>query len=182
MNQRSVPADDGRPACPRRIAASQKQQLDDQNQDSSYLDLVVLTGSQQGQQDDGTKPLSNPVYDDASNSILIWGAAFKDNGPLVGPDGNVVSPDILDPSFSSDWLQCKALPFAPRDSEAAYFQKGCLMEGDQVELTVATNQQVDAASDGSSSPIQILGTVRKMNVHGQFPRQPVSKDLCVSGT
>ena len=103
--------------------------------DSSHLNLVTLTGSTQAQQDDGSQPLQNPVYDDASNTILVWAAALKDNGPTVGPDGNLLSPDILDPSFSSDWLQCKALPFTPRDTEAEYFSKGALMEGDQVEMT-----------------------------------------------
>lgn len=181
LNQRSVVSDDGKPACPRRIAASQKLELDDNNLDSSYLDLVVLTGVQPGQQDDGTKPLANPVYDDASNSILVWAATFKDNGPTIGPSGNLLSPDILDPSFSSDWLQCKPIPFTPRDSEAQYFQKGCLMEGDQVEISVSAQQQVVGTTTGDSQALALAGTIHKVNAYGQYPRQPVSKDLVISG-
>ena len=181
LNQRSVISDDGKPACPRRIAASQKRELDDNNIDSSHLDLVVLTGVKPGEQDDGTKPLANPVYDEASNSILEWSAAFKDIGPTLGPSGNLLSPDILDPSFSSDWLQCKQVPFTPRDSEAQYFQKGCLMGGDQIEISVSTRQQVVGSPDGDSRALALGGTVHKINAYGQFPRQPVSKDLCVSG-
>jgi len=181
LNQRSTISDDGKPACPRRIAASQKLELDDNNLDSSYLGLVVLTGVQPGQQDDGTQPLANPVYDTASNSILVWAAAFKDNGPTIGPSGNLLSPDILDPNFSSDWLQCRSLPFTPRDSEAQYFQRGCLMEGDQIEISVAARQQVTGTPDGDSQALALAGTVHKVNAYGQFPRQPVNKDLCVSG-
>ncbi len=182
LNQRSAISDDGKPACPRRIAAAQKQNLDANNQDSSDLALVVLTGTSDGQQDDGTMTLSNPVYEDSLNTILVWVAAFKDNGPTVDSGGNLLSPDILDPSFSSDWLQCKSRPFVPRDSEAQYFQKGCLMEGDQVEIQFSPRQQVTGQPDGDSAAIAAAGTVHKINAHGQFPRQPVSKDLCVSGT
>ena len=182
LNQRSVQSSDGRPSCPRRAAAAMKQELDEQTLDSSYYNLLVLTGSAPGQQDDGTKPLTNPVYDSPSNSILVWAATFKDNGPTIGSDGTVLSPNILDPKFSSDWLKCWASPFAPRDSEAQYFQKGCLMEGDQVEIVVGPKQQVTAQQSGLSQAIPIDGTVTKINANGQYPRQPVQKDLCVSGT
>jgi hypothetical protein len=181
LNQRSITSADGKPPCPRRVAASQKLELDNNNMDSTFWNLVVLTGVQQGQQDDGTKPLANPVYDNASNSILVWAAAFKDNGPTIGPSGNLLSPDILDPNFSSDWLQCKPLPYTPRDSEAQYFQKGCLMQGDQVEISGSLRQQVTANPDGTSQALPLGGTVHKVNASGQYPLQPVSKDLCVSG-
>ncbi len=182
LNQRSLPSQDGRPACPRRWAAFQKQELDTDGLDSSYYDLLTLTGTTPGQYDDGTKPLANPVYDAPSNSILVWGATFKDNGPTIDANGNVLSPDILDPNFSTDWIQCWSFPFAPKDSEAQYFQKGALMGGDQVEVVVAPMQQVTMAQDGTTQSIPVDGYVTKINANGQFPRQPVSKDLCISGT
>jgi hypothetical protein len=181
MNQRSIPSSDGKPACPRRAAAIAKQELDDNGFDSSNLGLVVLTGNSPGDQDDGTKSLTNPVYDPSSNSILVWSATFKDNGPTYASDGTLVSPDILDPNFSSDWLQCWVQPFSPREGAAQYFQKGCLMEGDQVEIVVSNTQQINKQSDGTLIPMPIAGSVQKVNATGQFPLSPLTKDLVPSG-
>jgi hypothetical protein len=182
VNQRIAQTPDGRPGCPRRSAASLKLQMDDQGADSSSLDLVVLTGVN-GQSDDGTQPLANPVYDTATNTILVWTAAINDNPPLVDQSsGAVVSPGLLDPAFSTDWIVCRPLPFTPQDSEAQYFQKGALMEGDQVEATVATKQQVSVDAAGNSAALSLAGTVRKVNFHTLFPRIPVDQDLAVPGT
>ena len=181
LNQRSVTGLQNRPFCPRRSAVVSKQQLDNQNVDSSHYNLLVLTGTSSGLQDDGTKPLANPVYDSSSNSILVWVATFKDNGPVIAADGTVLSPNINDPSFSSDWIKCQSFPFTPREHEASYFQKGCLMPGDQVEVSISPNQQITAQSNGSYNSLPISGTITKFNIIGQFPLQPVNKDLCVSG-
>jgi len=172
---------DGKPPCPRRVAAFMKQELDLNNEDSSSLNLLILTGTAPGQTDDGTQPLVNPVYDSSSNSILVWTATLKANGPTFAANGSVLSPNILDPNFSSDWIQCCTHPFSLRDPESHYFHKGCLMEGDQVEIIVSTNHQTKTQSDGTSVAIPIEGTVTKINTIGQFPLQPVTKDLCPSG-
>jgi hypothetical protein len=184
LNQRATSDSiGGKPSCPRRVAAAAKQQLDNNSIDSSQYDLLVLTGSNPGEQDDGTKALSNPVYDSTTNTILVWSATFKDNGPTFADDGTVLSPDILDPNFSSDWIQCWQRPFTPRDPEATYFQKGCLMEGDQVDIIVNSAQQISTNSiNGDSSPLPIDGTVNKVQSVGQYPLQPILKDLTISGT
>jgi hypothetical protein len=178
-NQRALPAADGRPACPRRVAAARKIELDSLQLDSSQYTSVILTGMN-GVADDGTKPLSNPVYDAPSNLIQIWVATLKDNAELVNKDGSVASPDLLDPAFTTDWIQCRPLPFGPRDTEAQYFQKGCLQEGDQLEIQVSPTQQV-LASTTAGSNVMLDGTVHKVNHHSLFPRVPVNQDLCVSG-
>src|ERR1017187_1560775 len=181
-NQRIANTDDGRPGCPRRSAASLKQQMDSQGVDSSSLDLIVLTGVD-GQSDDGTQSLANPVYDSPSNSIHVWVATIRDNPPKNdATTGAVVSAGLLDPSFSTDWIVCHQFPMSPRDSEAQYFQKGALMEGDQVEILVAPQQQISVDSTGNSNAVNIAGTVHKVNFHTMFPRIPVDQDLCVPGT
>ncbi len=173
---------DGKPPCPRRVAAFMKQELDLNNEDSSNFNLLVLTGITPGQTDDGTKSLTNPVYDTSSNSILVWAATLKANGPTFAADGSVLSPNILDPKFSTDWIQCSSYPFTPRDPGSHYFHKGCLMEGDQVEIVASSSHQTNTKSDGASVVLPIAGTLTKINVTGQFPLQPVTKDLCPSGT
>jgi hypothetical protein len=156
--------------------------MDSQGVDSSSLDLVVLTGVG-GQSDDGTQSLANPVYDSPSNSIHVWVATIKDNPPKTdSATGAVVSAGLLDPSFSTDWIVCHQFPMSPRDSEAQYFQKGALMEGDQVEILVAPQQQISVDSTGGSNAVNIAGTVHKVNFHTMFPRVPVDQDLCVPGT
>lgn len=181
-NQRIAQTDDGRPGCPRRAAASLKQELDSQGTDSSSLDLVVLTGVN-SQSDTGSSPLSNPVYDTASNSILIWVATVKDNPPKVDPvSGSMVSPGLIDPSFSTDYIVCRPFPVAPRDSEAQYFQKGAFMQGDQLEILLVPQQQITTSADGDSQAINVSGTAHKVNFHSLFPRIPVDQDLCVPGT
>jgi hypothetical protein len=182
QNQRIAQTEDGRVGCPRRSAVSLKQSLDNNGADSSSLDLVVLTGVS-GQVDDGTQPLVNPVYDTATNSILVWTASIKDNPPKVDPvTGAVVSPGLLDPAFSTDWISCQPFPVAPRDSEAQYFQKGAMMEGDQVEVLLVKQQQVVSDSTGNSIAINVPGTVHKVNFHSTFPRVPVDQDLAPAGT
>jgi hypothetical protein len=182
VNQRISQAADGRPGCPRRSAVSLKQEMDDNGADTSSLSLVVLTGID-GASDDGTQPLANPVYDSSSNSILIWTAGIKDNPPKVDPvSGAMVSPGLLDPAFSTDWISCMPFPVAPRDSEAQYFQKGALMEGDQVEVLLVPQQQIVSDSVGGSYAINVPGTAQKVNFHSLFPRVPVDQDLCPAGT
>jgi hypothetical protein len=56
------------------------------------------------------------------------------------------------------------------------------MEGDQVEILVAPQQQISVDSTGDSTPVNIAGTVHKVNFHTLFPRIPVDADLCVPGT
>lgn len=180
-NQRVAQTDDGRSGCPRRAAASLKRQMDDQGVDSNSLDLVVLTGLN-GQSDDGSQPLANPVYDTSSNSILVWVATVKDNPPRVDDNGIVATPGLLDPSFSTDWIVCRPFPVAPRDSEAQYFQKGAFMEGDQLEILLAPQQQIVTDADGDSQALNVSGTAQKVNFHSLFPRIPVEQDLCVPGT
>ena len=182
INQRIAQTDDGRPGCPRRAAAALKQQMDAQGADSSSLDVLVLTGVS-GQYDDGTQSLVNPVYDTATNTILVWVSTIKDNPPKVDPDtGAVVSPGLLDPAFSTDWIVCHPFPVAPRDSEAQYFQKGAMMEGDQVEILIAPQQQITVDSSGDSQAVNIAGNCHKVNFHTLFPRVPVDQDLCPPGT
>lgn len=182
VNQRVAQTDDGRPGCPRRTAASLKQAMDAQGVDSSSLDLVVLTGVS-GKSDDGTQPLANPVYDSPSNSIHVWVSTIRDNPPKVDDTtGAVVSPGLLDPAFTTDWIVCHPFPVAPRDSEAQYFQKGAMMEGDQVEILLAPQQQVTSDAAGDSTTVNIAGTAHKVNFHTLYPRLPVDQDLCVPGT
>lgn len=146
------------------------------------MDLVVLTGVN-GEADDGSKPLANPVYDTGSKSILVWIATVKDNPPRVDAStGKVVSPGLLDQDFSSDWIVCRQFPVAPRDTEAQYFQKGAFMEGDQVEVLFVPQQQVVSDSEGNSKAINVAGTATKVNFHTLFPRLPVEQDLAVPGT
>jgi hypothetical protein len=180
INQRSLPSADGRPACPRRFEASLKQQIDANGMDSSTSNLVTLASN--GVVDDGTKPLTNPVYDNADNAILIWVAAFKDNAPKVDSTGQLLSPDILDPNFSTDWIVCQNTPVVPQDSEAQYFQKGCMMQGDQIQITISTSQQIMSQAGTDPISLQVSGTAKKINAYSLFPRLPVTKDLAVAGT
>jgi hypothetical protein len=182
LNQRINPTQDGRPGCPRRVAAYRNNEMGNAGVDASSMALTVLTGVN-GLSDDGTLPLANPVYDTPSNSIMIWVATIKDNPPKVNANtGQVLSPGLLDPSFSTDWLVCQSLPVAPRDSEAQYFQKGALMEGDQVEIILAPQQQLTTDSNGNSQSLNIIGTASKVNFHSLFPRVPVNQTLVVPGT
>lgn len=182
LNQRIAQTDDGRPGCPRRAASDLQQTMVSQGVDASSLDLVVLTGVN-GQSDTGTLPLANPVYDTPSNSILVWVATVRDNPPKTDPvTGSVVSPGLLDPSFSTDWISCQPFPVAPRDSEAAYFQRGAMMEGDQVEILIAQQQQLTVDQTGNSHTLNVSGTAHKVNFHTLFPRIPVDQDLSPAGT
>lgn len=182
INQRIFPTSDGRPGCPRRVAAFHKQELETAGLDSSSLDLVVLTGVN-GATDDGTQPLVNPVFDTATNTILIWTASVKDNPPRVDPvSGAMVTPGLVDPAFSTDWITCQSFPVTPRDSEAQFFQKGTMMEGDQVEILLVFQQQITTNPDGTSDALNVIGTAHKVNFHSLYPRIPVNQDLCPSGT
>lgn len=57
-----------------------------------------------------------------------------------------------------------------------------MMEGDQVEVILAPQQQITTDTTGDSQTVNIAGTVHKINLHTLFPRIPVDQDLCVPGT
>jgi hypothetical protein len=57
-----------------------------------------------------------------------------------------------------------------------------MMEGDQVEVNLAPQQQLITDTTGDSQTVNIAGTVHKVNFHTLFPRIPVDQDLCVPGT
>lgn len=171
----------GRPACPRRRAVQRKADLEARGLDTSSTDHLVLTGT------DGND-LANPVYVDTeeSGAILVWVATLKDNPGVRDGQGNLLTPHILNPSFDTQYINCRPLPVVPRDNEAAFFQKGAWAEGDTLEVTIISNQQLNDSPDSDSvddfQPVLIDGFASKVNFVFRVPRKPVNKDLAPAGT
>jgi hypothetical protein len=170
---------DGKPACPRRAAQSELQSAQAAGVDTSAIQHLALFGTE-GTAQEGNGSLLNPVYSSDLHAILVWVALLIDNGPLTDRSGNQISPNILDPSFDTSYIQCRSIPVTPRDNEAAYFQKGAFAEMDQLEVSLSAFQQMTA--DSQAKPLLIGGTTQKMNFIFNHPRTPVNKDLCPSGT
>lgn len=172
---------DGKPACPRRRIAQRKKDLEAQGADTSSLEHLVVTGTD-------SDALANPVYldGDKGGAILVWIATLKDNPGVHDNGGNLLTPHILHPDFDTSFIQCRPLPIVPREQEAAYFHKGAWSEGDMLDATIISNQQLDVVPAQSASddfmPILIDGFGSKVNFTFFFPRTPVDKDLAPSGT
>lgn len=168
------------PACPRRRVAALQQSLDSSNLDSSQLDPLVLTGSE----DTGGVGLINPVYSDAIHSVLVWYATLNENMGQWDASGNVISPNILDPSFDTKYIRCNQYPTTPSDPESTYYAKGAWQENDQIHVVETSFQQEDPASTdiAGSSPVLINSFATKVQFAYNRPRTPVGKDFSVSGT
>jgi hypothetical protein len=171
----------GKPACPRRLIAQRKKDMESQGTDTTALQHLVETGT-------SDESLANPVYLDGENagSILVWIATIKDNSGVRDKDGTILSPHILHPDFDTTFIQCRPLPIVPRDHEAAFFQKGAWAEGDTLDASIISNQQLSTIPDISSTddfmPVLIDGFGSKVNFAFRFPRKHVNKDLAPSGT
>lgn len=194
-NQLSEMSSDGKPFCPRRkwIADQASYQQQNGNPDPRLAPLTLYGTEDTAQA--GDQSLRNPVYDKNSNSTLVWIAALRDNSGLRDGDGNVIVPSILDPSFipnSTEYIQCRLLPFVPAQHEAAYRASGGLKEGDQLIATTVQNQQFNAAAvvdttipdDDSSQYTSVLveGVVSKVNLVFGAPRASVDLNHNIQGS
>lgn len=178
-NQLTEPKD-GKPACPRRMLEAQKQAIEEQGGSTEHLNHLLLSGTE-GTENEGDGSLRNPVY--FNDSIFLWVATLSDNSGVRDAEGNLLAPHLLDPAFlqsKTEYIQCRPLPVVPRDHEAAYFQKGAFMEGDQLEVSFTAGQQLEQVSSGTE-PVLIDGFAQKVNFLFYHPRTPVEKDLVPAG-
>jgi hypothetical protein len=174
-NQRSEPKD-GKPACPRR---AWKKYIGDLQTNGGVLgpglDLVQITGT-------SGDALANPVYSDDQHVILVWAAHLRDNMGVLDEQGNVVTPQILDPGFNTDFIKCNPNPYVVRDTEANYFLRGAYREFDTLEAVSVQNQHQAPGNDGSFAPLPIEGYAQRVDFVYRFNRQKVEMDLTPRGT
>lgn len=192
LNQ-NAEQENGKPYCPRRKAqADQKDYTSQVGTANVQLGPLALYGTEDTP-NAGDGSLRNPVYTNEGKSILVWIATLRDNSGVVSPDGTLLAPTILDPSFipkSTPYIQCRPNPYITQENEAAYFQRGGLREGDTVVATTVNRQQYYSTqnppadsttpSDGYSL-VLIEGVVSKVNLAFNAPRIPVQKDNCPQG-
>jgi hypothetical protein len=177
---------DGKPACPRlklrkfvRDRAAVGQPL------SPAFAPALLTGTE-GTDQEGSDALRNPVYSDDQGHILVWAALLRENTGVFDEQGNVVvkplSPPLAD--FDTDYIQCGALPYVVRKTEAEYFQLGAYKEWDLLEC-VSISHQMEIQVDGIENAfdeLRVEGFANKVNFAYTFPRLPVDQDLHPRGT
>jgi hypothetical protein len=178
LNQLDNDMQPGRAACPRRVLSNQIAQLQAAGQDTSNVDYLTISGT------DDDHQYINPVYWDEGNSTLIWVALLRDNQGAFDKDGNQITPQLLDPSFDSTYINCHGLPFLPRETEASQRQNGALQEGVEVEVQFTPPQQMLLSPDafGNFPTVKADGFVRKLNFLNSQPRTQILQDLCLSGT
>lgn len=190
-NQLSEQGEDGKPYCPRRKwQADQKlfQQHNNGNSDPRIAPLAAY--GTEGTSQEGDQSFRNPVYSDNGKSSLVWIATLRDNSGIRDGADNVVAPSILDPAFipnSTDWINCRSIPYIPAQHEAAYRTFGGLKEGDTVLAITTQNQQnysqADIEGDSPNNYRQVLieGVVTKVNLVYQTPRSNVEVDHNIQG-
>lgn len=194
-NQLAEMSKDGKPFCPRRkwIADQAAYQQSTGNPDPRIAPLALF--GTEGTPQAGDQSLRNPVYDQNSNSTMVWIATLRDNSGMRDSTGNVVAPSILDPSFipnSTEFIHCRLLPFVPAQHEAAYRSSGGLKEGDKLLAVTVQNQQFNSSAvtdttiptnDGNEyTSVLVEGVVTKVDLVFGAPRAQVDLNHNVQGS
>lgn len=178
---------DGKPFCPRRKAQADLQEYEDNNQGNQDQRLAPLAAyGTEGTSSDGDQSLRNPVYLDQQKTTLVWIATLRDNSGVPGPDGTLIAPSILDPTFLTDhteYIQCRPRPFLPAEHEAHYRQVGGLKEMDFIEARQFSGQQTTDVPDPIEGYQMLLvdGTVSKVSLMNNTPRTAVELDYNIQG-
>lgn len=170
----------GLSGCPRRAAQNLQSQLQSAGLTTIQVDPLALTGNEDTS-DSSSTSLVNPVYSSQLNSVLVWVATLSDNSPTYDSSGNVINPDLLDPSFDTKYIRCREKPVSPADNEAVYRSKGAWAEGDQLHINIVNSQQI-IPQDTKGTPVLLNGFANKVNFSYSAPRTSQDRDYSVSGT
>jgi hypothetical protein len=157
------------PPCPRRYWKNEHEAYKKDERDYDPSGHLLETGTK----DQNT--LKNPVFSRASNSILLWVAKLVNNRPNKS-SGN---PDILDPGFNTDYIECELLPYIPEETQQSMWSRGVYQEGDLILITPNPRPQLQGILN---EPEQLGGSARKVNFHRRFSLEAPAWDKIVSGT
>jgi hypothetical protein len=175
VNQRAE-SKDGKPACPRR---AWKKYIGDLVANGGEVDpglnLVQITGT-------SGDALTNPVYSDDQHVILVWAAHLQDNMGEFDSAGNLLTPQILDPGFNTDYIRCNPKPYVIRDTEANYFLRGAYREFDTLETVSMQNQHLVPGNEGQFVPLPVEGHAQRVDLAYRFGRRRLEMDLTPRGT
>ena len=168
--------------CPRRVAQNMylTAMTGDSGQQASASDLIQIALTGNSSVPSLSAPLNNPVYDNSSQSIIVWAATYTTNRAILDTYGNVVNPS-LDQGlnvFDTTYIQCEPLPFSPNVDEHGYFLNGALKEGDPILISKNRNQYTPDGTNLKS----IAGSVARSSITGTIPRNPTLSDNSPSGT
>lgn len=172
----SLSPDPYRSTCPRRMWIQQ------QAQDSDIIDGInpVLTNS--GTDDPHT--LANPAVDKSTGNYVVWVAGILDNQGIADPNGNQITPSILDPGFNNLYIRCKMYPYIPEDHHDAVHSGGTFQENDFV---IAEEQPVPPIQTSYSQnqvpyiDTPIAGTVTKTSLPFKYNTNNPTDHALVGG-
>jgi hypothetical protein len=152
----------------------------DSSQQASASDLIQIALTGNSSVPSLSAPLNNPVYDDSSQSIIVWAATYSTNRAILDTSGVMVNPS-LDQGlnvFDTTYIQCEPLPFSPNADEHGYFLNGALKEGDSIQISKNRNQYTPSGLNLKN----IAGSVARSSITGTIPRNPTLSDNSPSGT
>lgn len=142
-----------------------------QNQNNDVSTLLSASGTDQ------TDKLANPVYLETENTVLIW-VATLDRNQGAFKDGKRVCPDILNPGFDTNYINCRDYPYTIKQSEIEMYGGGVYKEGDQLEVTSFPSPQVNSVGD----QIPVAGFAKKVTLASRHSFLLPDEDLLVPGT